>query len=215
MITKADLARSWSVSHQYISRLVARGMPLTGHQDASDWRKANASSKPSNHPKRIAQYLSDEKDDASPEARERRKAYFKHKPAGYRLHSENSLDGARANAIEAHEESFRLLKEAMIEGRDNKIGVRLAVFNKAQEGRFRAEQAYREEMERQKVLIPLAQAMDVARRGYGIILSRLRCLPQNVAPRCNPANPHLVMVILETECAEIIADARRVYEAEI
>lgn len=190
-------------------------MPLTGHQDASDWRKANASSKPSNHPKRIAQYLSEEKDDDSPEARERRKAYFKYKPDGFRLPSENSVDGALANAIEANEESFRLLKEAMIEGRDNKIGVRLAVFNKASENRFKAETAHREELERRRILVPLSEVMDLTRRGYDVILSRLRCLPQNVAPRCNPANPHLVMVILETECAEIIADARRVYEAEI
>ncbi|HAK06595.1 MAG TPA: hypothetical protein DCO65_04905, partial [Spartobacteria bacterium] len=81
--------------------------------------------------------------------------------------------------------------------------------------RFRAEQAYREELERRRILIPLAEAMDLARRGYDIILSRLRSLPQNVAPRCNPANPNLVMEILEAECTEIIADVRRVYAAEI
>jgi hypothetical protein len=215
MITKADLARSWSVSHQYISRLVARGMPLTGHQDASDWRKANASSKPSNHPKRIAQYLSEEKDDDSPEARERRKAYFKDKPDRYRLPSENSLDGALANAIEANEESFRLLKEAMIEGRDNKIGVRLAVFNKALEGRFRAEEAYREEKERRSILIELSKAQDWARKAFDVILSRLATLPQNMASRVNPLNPHHAMDLLEAECTEILADAEQAFAAPV
>ena len=66
-------------------------------------------------------------------------------------------------------------------------------------------------MERRRVLIQLAEAQDLTRRGYDIILSRLRCLPQNVAPRCNPANPHLAIAILEAECVEIIADARRAY----
>jgi hypothetical protein len=99
----------------------------------------------------------------------------------------------------------------MLEDKDSKISVRLTVFNKAQEGLFKAETAYREEMERRRVLIPLAEAQDLTRRGYDIILSRLRCFPHSVAPRCNPVNPHLAIAVLETECAEIIADARRAY----
>jgi hypothetical protein len=121
------------------------------------------------------------------------------------------LDDALRKAITASDEAFRLLAEAMLEDKDSKISVRLTVFNKAQEGLFKAETAYREEMERRRVLIPLAEAQDLTRRGYDIILSRLRCLPQNVSPRCKPADPHLAIAILETECAEIIADARQAY----
>ena len=69
----------------------------------------------------------------------------------------------------------------MLEDKDNKISVRLTVFNKAQEGLFKAETVYREELERRRILIPLAEAKEIARRGYEVILQRLKALPQNVA----------------------------------
>jgi len=211
MPTKADIARDWGTSPEYVIKCVKKGCPTDSFENARDWRKAHASSRPPTSPVQIARQLAEEKDADSPAARKSQKKYFQNKPNGFRVPAENSLDDALRKAITASDEAFRLLAEAMLEDKDSKISVRLTVFNKAQEGLFKAETAYREEMERRRVLIPLAEAQDLTRRGYDIILSRLRCLPQNVAPRCNPANPHLAIAILETECVEIIADARQAY----
>ena len=211
MPTKADIARDWGTSPEYVIKCVKKGCPTDSFENARDWRKAHASSRPPTSPVQIARQLAEEKDADSPAARKSQKKYFQNKPNGFRVPAENSLDDTLRKAITASDEAFRLLAEAMLEDKDSKISVRLTVFNKAQEGLFKAETAYREEMERRRVLIPLAEAQDLTRRGYDIILSRLRCLPQNVAPRCNPVNPHLAIAVLETECAEIIADARRAY----
>jgi len=211
MPTKADIARDWGTSPEYVIKCVKKGCPTDSFENARDWRKAHASSRPPTSPVQIARQLAEEKDADSPAPRKSQKKYFQNKRNGFRVPAENSLDDALRKAITASDEAFRLLAEAMLEDKDSKISVRLTVFNKAQEGLFKAETAYREELERRRILIPLAEAQDLTRRGYDIILSRLRCLPQNVAPRCNPANPHLAIAILETECAEIIADARQAY----
>jgi hypothetical protein len=89
----------------------------------------------------------------------------------------------------------------------------LSIHTKAVEARFRAESAYRDERERRKILIPLAEAMEVARRGYDVIIQRLKALPQNVAPRCNPTDPHRAMTVLESECTAILAEACEMYAA--
>ena len=211
MPTKADIARDWGTSPEYVIKCVKKGCPTDSFENARDWRKAHASSRPPTSPVQIARQLAEEKDADSPAGPKSQKKYFQNKPNGFRVPAENSLDDTLRKAITASDEAFRLLAEAMLEDKDSKISVRLTVFNKAQEGLFKAETAYREEMERRRVLIPLAEAQDLFRKGYDIILSRLRCLPQNVAPRCNPVNPHLAIAILETECVEIIADARRAY----
>jgi hypothetical protein len=215
MPTKADIARDWGTSPEYVIKCVKKGCPTDSFENARNWRKAHASSRPPTSPVQIARQLAEEKDADSPAPRKSQKKYFQNKRNGFRVPAENSLDDTLRKAITASDEAFRLLTEAMLEEKDSKISVRLTVFNKAQEGLFKAETAYREELERRRILIPLAEAQDLTRRGYDIILSRLRCLPQNVAPRCNPANPHLAIAILETECVEIIADARRAYATVI
>lgn len=207
MITKAELARSWKVSHQYISRLVARGCPLTNFEDANQWRIANASSRPPTHPKRIAQILEDED---GPEARAARKAYYDNRIEGARpVPSGDSLDGALQNATYANDEAFRLLEESMALRQDKLISTRLGVFNKSSENRFKAEQAYREEQERRSILIEMTKAQDWARKAFEVILSRLGALPQNLAVRCNPQNPHTAMDALEEEVKTIIADGQK------
>jgi hypothetical protein len=175
------------------------------------FRETHASKRATTSPVQIAKQLQDEKDSDAPEARERRKAYFANKPDRYRLPSEDSLRNALNNTIEASEEAFRLLKEAMVEEKDQKISARLAVFNKSSENCFKAESAYREELERRRILIPLTEAMKIARRGYEVILQRLNALPQNVASRCNPTDPDRAITVLESECTAILADAQKVY----
>ena len=147
-------------------------MPLDSFEAAKKFREAHASKRATTSPVQIAKQLQEKKDQGSPKPCTRRKEYSQRELAQVHRQSDNSLDDALFAAIQASDEAFRLLGEAMIEGRDSVISARLSVHNKALEARFKAESAYREELERRRTLIPLGEAMEIARRGYEIILQR-------------------------------------------
>ncbi len=212
MLTKAAVARDWGVSQTYVNTCVKKGCPLTSFEDARDWRLAHASQRETTSAIQLAKKVAEEADDDSPEARKRRKAYFEDKAGEPRIPSASSLDEALFASIRASDEAFRMLQEAMIEGKDSKIGVRLSIHTKAVEARFEAEKSYREEQERRRILIPLAEAQDMARKGFDIIIARLAALPQNMAQRCNPSDPHRAMEALKTEVAAIVAKAQKAFE---
>jgi hypothetical protein len=60
MPTVSEYARARGVSHQYISKLVKKGMPLTSFEAADQFREAHASSKPPTNPTRIARMIDEE-----------------------------------------------------------------------------------------------------------------------------------------------------------
>jgi hypothetical protein len=119
------------------------------------------------------------------------------------------MDDTLRNSILAADEAWRLLNEAMLEGKDSKISIRLGVHNKAVEARIRAETMIREEQERRKILIPISKAQEMTRTAFTVIIKRLISLPQNIAPRCNPHDPAHALEILESECTGIIAAAQK------
>jgi len=212
MPTVSEVAKLWRVSHQYVSKLVKRGLPLnSSFEDAGAWREAHASSKASTNPRQIAKQLAEEGSAVSATARRRRKKYFEPRRKGADFPTDASLDDALFAAIQVSDEAWRLLQEAMIEGKSNKISPLLSIHTRAIEARFRAEQSYREELERRRILVPLVAAQDVARKGFDVIIARLTALPQNVAPRCNPQDPHRAMGILEEAVATIMEDARAAF----
>jgi hypothetical protein len=213
MPTQAEIARSFGVDRSYITRLVKRGMPIDSFENSRAWKNANTSKRAPTNPVQLAKLVAEEKNDISLTASRPRKRRLREKPRGTAPISADTLADALDSAVQAQKEAWRLLDEAMIEGKDSKIGIRLAVHNKAVDALFTAAREHREELERTRILIPLTEAMDLSRRGYDVVLARLRCLPQNIAPLCNPANAHHAMEILEAECNGIIADAQRVFAA--
>src|SRR5262245_37774349 len=60
MLTVSEYARARGVSHQYISRLPQRGMPLSSSDARELWRNAHASSKPPTNPTRIARMIDED-----------------------------------------------------------------------------------------------------------------------------------------------------------
>jgi hypothetical protein len=211
MPSQREIAKDWQCAHSYIAKCVNNGCPTDSFESARAWRKLHASKRATTSPKQLAKLVLQEKDDDSSDAREHRKEFLNDRPEGTRLPLDTSLEDALVNARQAAAEAWRLLSESMTANQDDLIGVRLSVHNKALEALFRAESAYREELERRRILIPLAEAMETARRGYQVILQRLKALPQNVAPRCNPADPNRAMTVLESECTAILGDAQMVY----
>lgn len=209
MPTIAEIARDWDVSHQYVSKKVKQGCPTDSLENARLWRQAHAQSKLPTHTSSIQQII-EEKDDDSPEARERRKKFLEGRE-NPTLPKDLPIEAQLQNARNVAAEAYRLVEEAMLVGKASSIAPLVAIHNKAAEALWKAEQSYREELERRNVLIEVSQANELARRGWEIVVARLSALPQNVAPRCNPHDPNHAMDILQHECAAIIADARKAF----
>jgi hypothetical protein len=205
MPTKSEIARDWGVDPSYITRLVKRGMPLDSFEAARLWRKAHANKRDPTGVKATEEATEDE---YSPEARERRRKEWEDKPEGWQP-GNGTLEDALKNSIRACDEAYRLLQEAMIEGRASKISVWMSLHNRALEGRVKVERLIREEMERQKILVPMIEAQTSTRKVVEIVVSRLASLPQNLAHACNPSSPDHAFEILQRECTSIVADTQK------
>lgn len=213
MVSQADIARDWKVSAAYVSKKVKEGCPTDSLENARLWRAAHASSKGSTSRSRI-QEIVNEKEDDSPEARERRKKFLEGRESSSLpkdLTIEETLQHARYVAAEA----YRLVEEAMMVGKASVIAPLVAIHNKALESLWKSEQSYREELERRNILIEVDKANELARRGWDIVISRLSSLPQNMAARVNPHDPNHAMDLLQHECTAIVADVRKVFSPQL
>jgi hypothetical protein len=210
MLTQTVVAKDWNCTQRYVSKCVARGCPLTSLADARDWRKTHASSRSSTHPKQIAQQVVEEMENDSPQAGESRKKYFEDRP-DLSLVLAKDLEDALYHSIELEHEAYRLARDAMIEEKESKIQIRLAIHNKAQENRVKIETMIREEREQRKELIPYNVAADIFRRGLDVILRRLKRFPQEKASACNPQHPVHALGILELGIDSIITEAQGQY----
>jgi hypothetical protein len=66
MPSVSEVAKSWRVSHQYVSKLAKRGLPLNASlEEATAWRAAHAMSKAPTDPTALARRLTQEKTDRS------------------------------------------------------------------------------------------------------------------------------------------------------
>jgi hypothetical protein len=143
MPTVTEYARKRGVSHQYISKLVKKGLPLASYEAADQWIGVNASSKAPTNPKQIARIIGEDNDGS------------KTHPRGEELpehqigkHSSlDSLHDALKVAVFAQLETFCLLTKAIMESTDSKIAVLFANHNNALKIWFQADTRYREALE--------------------------------------------------------------------
>lgn len=210
MPSNRQIAKDWGVARSYIDRLVKRGMPTDTFENARLWRQAHASSRAPTNRRTIASIISQDPaaDEDSPEERERRRKMWEDKPEGWQP-GNGTLEDALKNSVRACDEAYRLLQEAMIEGKAAKISIWLSLHNRALEGRVKVEKLIREEMERQKILVPMSEAQSSTRKVVEIVVSRLASLPQNLAHACNPSAPDHAFEILRRECTSIVADTQK------
>src|SRR5260370_25569567 len=99
MPSQAEIARHLKVSRAYINKLVKKGMPTSGFQEATDWKNAHASKRAPTDPKQLARFIAEERDDNSSGACRRK--YLEEKPEVARLSTEHTLDEALQDAIVA------------------------------------------------------------------------------------------------------------------
>jgi len=199
----ADVARDWRCSRAYVTKLVKKGCALTSLAAARKWREENA--------RYGVGYRS--KSAAKPEAPQTgsQKAAPPKDAPNVQARDLTTLDASLAAAIEVEQEAHRLVAVAQKAQNDALIAVRIAAYNKARDGRFATETAYREELERRRVLVELNEAKAIARKGYDVMVPLLRALSKNAGPLCNPSDPLHASRILEQQIEAIIAQAEKEY----
>ena len=124
----------------------------------------------------------------------------------------DQLLDALNDAVAVAHGAFRAYQYALVNNLPTQ-SARLSENNKAIDIRFKAERAYREELERRNQLIAFSQATEMFRRGFDFLLTRMKRIPQSQAPRCNPSNPTLAFGILESAVNILIEETQKEYAA--
>lgn len=213
-VSISAISKDWGCARSYVQRCVKRGCPTDSLANSHLWRQANTQRyrfssrrvekvlEEGNLSQKCAQFGTNSS--RSGGANDADIANFQ--PAH---DQEESLEGSLSGIKTAVRESKRFLNEAVIEGRPQKVAAWISIHVKAVEAWVKAECMIREEMERQKILIPLAEAQLITGKVIGVIVSRLNALPQNLAARCDLTDPEMTMTALEEECAAILKAAQQ------
>jgi len=198
----ADIARDWGVSRAYVSKCKAKGCPTDSLEAARAWRSENAKYGVGYRSKAAP---SDAPPPTTPAA-------ASSSPEPVRSLNLTSLKDSLNAAIQVEQEAHRLVADAQRNCEKTSIlEARIRAYNNARDGRFNAERAFREEMERQNVLVPLDEAKALGRKGYDVMIPALRAVGSRIAPDCNPQDPLLAKRLIDAEIEAIIAQAREVY----
>jgi len=195
-VSISAISKDWGCARSYVQRCVKRGCPIESFEAARLWRQANQQ-RSRNPTKQAGQNPTPDAEDVTTQ-----------NVSNWRQIPEEIGDDFILGTKEAVRQSWRYLREALIEGKVQKIGAWISLHTRAVEANVKAESMVREEMERQKILIPLTEAQSIAGKVVGVIVSRLNALPENVAARCSLSDPQMTMAILEDECATILKDAQ-------
>lgn len=210
---QAQLARAWGVSRAYVNELVKkRGMPIgtfKTERQATEWRELNVMSKAPTLGKRVGT-VPKQKTPARPADVSGRM------PDSAMPGQENTQDGSLEAALQATVrvavQAEWLVMDAMRQKDVASIPPLLSIHTKAIESRFNAERTYREEMEKQGVLIQRAAGTEMWRQGFAVIINKMKRVPQNKAQLCNPQAPLVAFGVLEDAMNEILEAAQKVYE---
>ena len=102
-----------------------------------------------------------------------------------------------ANIIAANEHAFELFEDAVARGEDAHLGTYIRLHTATMMTRLKGERMVREEQERRKVLVNKHHILDFCRRLLDAVLKRLRRLPDETGPQCNPQNPVMGYEVLK------------------
>lgn len=232
MVKQAELARQWGVSRVMVFKLVKKGCPLTSLKAANKWKEANppkqipVNKKPANvptpkpnvpTPKKKAGTKSPTKSPRiNPKAAEKtRKASTN--PVGRSkgppepekpvlppipVESGDTLLDALSAAIHAHKVA-QLLFDHSCRTDSHMISARLSEHTRALTARFTAEESYRKEMQIRGILVDKGIVFQTARQAIEAVLKRLRRLPIEAGPQCNPQESLRATKILQKAVDEI------------
>ena len=196
-VSISAISKNWGCARSYVQRCVRRGCSTESFEAARLWRQANQQ-RSRNPAKQAGQNLTPDSEELTTQ-----------NVSNWRQIPEVIGDDFILGTREAVRQSWRYLRDALIEGKVQNIGAWISLHTRAVEANVKAESMVREEMERQNILIRLTEAQSIAGKVVGVIVSRLNALPQNVAARCSLSDPQMTMTVLEEECAAILRDAQQ------
>ena len=209
--TVTQLARKWRVSHQYVSKLAKKGMPLSCEESASNWRDTFARRRAPTDPKQLqlleqAEHSAEDNRNAK---RRRRTNLLLQKSLNRPLPPADSLEFFVESARQAVRATHILLQQALKERRESKIVAAFRNYNKAVEGRLKIHQWYHKEAEHRRHLVSIKEARLLMCKAINVVVPRLVALPEKVGSACNPDAPVHAIAVLRDECASIIADIEK------
>jgi hypothetical protein len=212
MPTQSEIARAWQTSRNYIHKCVRkRGCPTQSYAAAAEWRDTYARQRP---PTDVKQLQLQHEDNSHLKAVVHGRKSFQGVSAQSRLLSD-PLEFAVKAARWTEERVSILLRAAIEEGRDSKVVPLLMAYNEALQGRLKIEKLCRAEIQRLQDLIPIKTAGALAAKGLNVMVTRILELPKKSGALLNPQNPAQATALLDTECKNIILDARKGYPQEI
>jgi hypothetical protein len=208
MLSNAEIGRILGVTRMQAGRLVAKGCPKTSGEEVLKWRKENPPKRAPTRGNRVEHRAGDKAGDRVEKShRQNEDAGVVGKPVVRKIaRLERTGDSLYDALMAAIYVSDQALEEYVLacEGNSPSRSVRLSEHNKALDARLKAEKAYREELERRGVLVDRNESFQVARMAIEAVLRRLKRLPVEVGPQCNPGDPAMATKVLSREVEEII-----------
>ncbi len=196
-MTRQALADALGISLPRVKQLKAMGMPTHCVEEAKRWRAVNTSKRAPTNGKSAS---------GPPLPPKLRAATRRALPPA--LSEDPLLDILNATRMR-HCEIHGLVMDAMAGGEIGSIPSLISISTKAAEAAMAAEKSYREERERRGVLVEQQPVIERCRRAIETMTQRIRRLPIESGPQCNPAEPHRALTILERAVAEVIEAGRR------
>ena len=202
MPTQTEIAKRWDLSKMRVCQLVKEGMPTATFRAADRWRANRALRREPTNGKWKQESLA---------VRDCGIGNLSEKEIQARIAKLNppaktgdSLLDMLNSAWFMAKQAFNAYIEASQRGSVN-TSARLSEHCKATKLAMKAETAYRVELERRGILVDKHVAMQESRMAIEAVVRRLKRLPIEVGPQCNPGNPLLATKVLEREVASILA----------
>jgi len=199
MLSYCEIGEHLGLSKPRVCQLAKLGMPVHSLASAERWRQTNTVSRaPTNgKPKRIAP--------------KKTRLHRQRKHANLQFTGDSLLDALNAS-IYVREAAFNLVQEAMNAGDIPAISPLISIHTHSLMLYFKAESAYRAELERRGVLVNKHEITEHCRKMLDAVLKRLKRLPHESGPQCNPGEPLMAFTILQRAVEDVIAVGRNVLQ---
>jgi hypothetical protein len=193
MPSLSEIAKHIGVSKTRVVELKQKGMPVSSLRAAKHWRDRQPLMRaPTNGKKNYTL--------AVVKLGRGRRVRRRVEPSN----TGNTLEDLLNDATYMNKEAFTLVDVAMLGGDANLTAHYMRIYLSSLHMRLRAEKGAREEMERREVLVNKYDASALVRRLVDGVLRRLRRLPDEYGPRCNPQEPVMAYKILQEAVNEIL-----------
>lgn len=210
-LTAAAIARDWQQrqgtsgpSRAYVSSCIKKGCPTNSLEAAWEWRVANSKYGVGYRSAGAGVGTPAESEVSPTESPPEETSKSPPESSLPKVADLSSLESSVAAAVEMEEAAFTNAKAAKTEAA-------IRAYNNARDGRFAAERAYREEMERRGILVPMEEAKSLGRKGYDVMLPALRSLGSRIGGTVNPSDAVRAADVIDREITAIIAQAEAAY----